>query len=298
MEEAEEAGPLADQRHNSDCSRAHSDPLVNPLLSVIIPAYNEAQRLPQTLRLLHDFFDSQLYPAEVLVVDDGSSDSTAALVAAQMDTWPALRLLRASHAGKGHAIRQGVAAARGAYLFFCDADLSMPINELPRFLPPMLADCDIAIGSREGPGARRYGEPLYRHMLGRLFNHFIRLATGLSFADTQCGFKCLRIAVARDLCAHQTLSGWAFDVELLVIARRRGYRIIEVPIQWYFSPSSRLRPFRDALRMARDVWIVRRNDRNRRYESRLDKDTSSHIAGSQKPQTEPQRTAYRLKKLR
>jgi dolichyl-phosphate beta-glucosyltransferase len=245
----------------------HSSPSADPdpFLSIIIPAYNEAQRLPQALQLLRDFLESQPYIAEVLVVDDGSGDETAAVVGAQMAAWPALQLLRADHAGKGHAIRLGALAARGAYVFFCDADLSMPIDELPRLLSPVLNDSDMAIAAREGPGARRYGEPLYRHMLGRLFNSFVRIAIGLPLADTQCGFKCLRAEVARDLCTQQTIDGWAFDVELLAIARQRGYRVVEIPVPWHFSPSSRLQPLRDALRMAHEVWTIRANDRKRRY---------------------------------
>lgn len=267
--------------------------LANPLLSIIIPAYNEAKRLGSTLRLLHNFLADQPYSAEVLVVDDGSEDDTAAQVAfwrergwgaaslAQGPGPSSLRLLRSMHTGKGQAIRLGVSAARGEYVFFCDADLSMPISELPRFLPPALTDYDMAIGSREGPGARRYHEPLYRHILGRLFNYFIRLAVGLPFADTQCGFKCLRRAVAQELSTQQTITGWAFDVELLVIGQRRGYRIVVVPIQWYFRASSRLRPFRDALRMAQEVWTIRGNDRNHHYDAPLADGTTALISQKQ-----------------
>jgi hypothetical protein len=149
--------------------------------------------------------------------------------------------------------------AGGDYRFICDADLSMPIEELPRFLPPGMTDVDVAIASREVAGARRYGEPLHRHWVGRAFNTVVRLLAIPDFQDTQCGFKCFRGPVAEDLFSVQRLDGWTFDVEVLFIALRRGYRVREVPIPWYFEPGSRVRIATDSLAMLIDLFRIRRN---------------------------------------
>jgi dolichyl-phosphate beta-glucosyltransferase len=155
--------------------------------------------------------------------------------------------------------------ARGQYRFMCDADLSMPVDEINRFIPPLQADFDLAIGSREAPGAVRYNEPFYRHLGGRLINLTIRLLALPGMQDTQCGFKCFRAEVAQDLFAGLTLDGWSFDVELLYIARKRGYRIAELPIPWYFMTESKVNLIRDTLKMVLDILTIRRNDRNGLY---------------------------------
>jgi hypothetical protein len=147
----------------------------------------------------------------------------------------------------------------------CDADLSMPIEQVNRFLPPALAAPDVVIGSREVPGARRYGEPMHRHLGGRFINLLIRLLILPGLQDTQCGFKCFRAAVAQDLFQHQTLPGWSFDIELLHIAHRRGYRVVEVPIDWYYRPESKVSALRDALRMISDIFRIRSNGRRGLY---------------------------------
>jgi dolichyl-phosphate beta-glucosyltransferase len=149
--------------------------------------------------------------------------------------------------------------ARGEYRFMCDADLSMPVTEISKFLPPTLADYDILIASREGPGSVRYNEPLYRHLGGRAINLIIRLLALPGLQDSQCGFKCFAAWAAEDLFQVQTLSGWSFDIELLYVARRRGYRLVEVPIHWYYQTESKVHAVRDALRMTRDIFIIRRN---------------------------------------
>lgn len=230
-----------------------------PFLSVVVPAYNEAARLPATLDALAAYLARQPYSAEVIVVDDGSSDATADVVRGRAGTWPALRLLTAAHRGKGHAVKLGLLATTGDYAFLCDADLSMPIEGLARFVSAAASGVDVAIASREGPGAHRYGEPPYRHLMGRAFNTFVRWAVLPGVQDSQCGFKYLRGDLARQLAMVQTVDGWGFDVELLCVARRWGYRVVEVPIGWYYAPSSRIRPLRDAWRMAREVWTIRRN---------------------------------------
>jgi len=216
--------------------------------------------------------EKQDYDAEVIVVDDGSQDDTAGVVQRFSVAYPYIRLIRNEHRGKGHAVKTGMLAARGEHLFQCDADLSMPIEELSRFLPPVLTDYDVAIGSREVPGARRYGEPAYRHLMGRVFNLIVRLFAVRGFQDTQCGFKCFRREVARDLFSAQTMDGFGFDVEILFIARRRGYHVVEVPIDWYFRANSRVSPVKDTVRMLRDVLRVRWNAWRGKYDTRRAKE--------------------------
>jgi dolichyl-phosphate beta-glucosyltransferase len=156
-------------------------------------------------------------------------------------------------------------AARGEYRFICDADLSMPIDEIVRFLPPQLTDFDVAIGSREAPGAVRYDEPWHRHVMGRVFNTIVRMFAVHGFQDTQAGFKMFRAEVAEALFPLQTLNGWSFDVEILFIAQKRGYRIVEVPIHWYYKANTRIHPIRDSIDMFLDVLRIRRNALRGRY---------------------------------
>jgi glycosyltransferase involved in cell wall biosynthesis len=235
-------------------------------LSIIIPAHNEEKRLPHTLELVFEFLENQSYSAEVLVVENGSQDKTFQVAERYKRHYPFLRVLHEDDRGKGLAVQQGMLAAQGAYRFMCDADLSMPITELNRFLPPTLTDFDIAIASREAPGSVRYNEPYYRHLGGRAVNTMIRVLAIPDLHDTQCGFKCFRAPVAEDLFSHQTLQGWSFDIEILYIANLRGYRIVEVPIPWYFNPETKLNPVRDAIRMGLDILTIRRNARGCFYE--------------------------------
>jgi len=232
-----------------------------PFLTIVIPAYNEEQRLPVTLPQVLAFAEAQDYPVEVLVVDNASTDRTAEIVRQMAADHPVLSLLHQPVRGKGAAVRKGMLEGRGEYLFMCDADLAMPIEEVNKFLPPALSGYDVAIASREAPGAVRYNEPWYRHLMGRVFNLIVRLLAVPGIQDTQCGFKCLRREVARDLLAVQVVDGWAFDVEILHIALLRGYRIVEVPINWYYGEGSRVSPLRDSLRMLREVIRIRRNSR-------------------------------------
>ena len=239
-----------------------------PFLSIVIPAFNEADRLPQSLPQVLAFAAGQAYRVEILVVDNGSTDGTAGIVRDLAPHPPNLRLLQEPRRGKGLAVRAGVLAAEGEYRFICDADLSMPIEQIHRFLPPALVGVDVAIGSREAPGAVRHREPTYRHWIGRVFNWLVRLLAVPGVEDTQCGFKCLRGSVAEDLCRVQRLGGWAFDVELLFIARKRGYSLVEVPIDWYYGPGSRVRPLEDSWGMLMDLFRIRRNWRLGLYQPR------------------------------
>ncbi len=236
------------------------------LLSLIVPVYNEERRLPATLDTIFDFLDSQAYTAEVLVVENGSQDNTIQIAEAFEASHANYRLLIEQRRGKGLAVRRGMLEARGEYRFICDADLSMPITEVNRFLPPQLDDFDIAIASRELPGAIRYGEPVYRHLIGRVFNHVVRAVAVPGFQDTQCGFKCFRAAVAEDLFGVQQLEGMGFDVEILFVGTKRGYKIVEVPIPWYYDPDSRVRLAQDSLAMFRDLFRIRRNWRQGFYD--------------------------------
>jgi glycosyltransferase involved in cell wall biosynthesis len=230
-----------------------------PHLSIVIPAHNEEQRLPGSLTRILEHLRSQPYRWEVLVVENGSRDGTAAVAERFAREVPGVRVLREGQRGKGLAVRRGMLEAAGDYRFICDADLSMPIDQIDRFLPPMLEDYDIAIASREAPGAVRYGEPPHRHWIGRIFNWIVRLLAVPGFQDTQCGFKCFRAEAAEALFPLQRLQGWTFDVELLFVAVRRGYRVVEVPIPWHYNPGSRVSLLRDSLAMFTDLFRIRRN---------------------------------------
>ena len=235
-----------------------------PFLSIIIPAHNEETRLPHSLGQVFAFLEKQAYSAEVIVVENASHDRTLEVAQRLAGEWPALRLLHEDSPGKGRAVRHGMLEARGEYRFVADADLSMPIEQVNRFLPPA-CQCDIAIASREAPGAVRYGEPLYRHFTGRVFNLLIRTLVLPGLQDTQCGFKCFRAAAAEDIFRFQTLLGWSFDVELLAIARLRGYTITEIGIPWYYNSGSKINVLRDSLRMFLDLLAIRRNARRGVY---------------------------------
>jgi dolichyl-phosphate beta-glucosyltransferase len=236
-----------------------------PLLSIIIPAYNEGNRLPTTLPEVAEFVQAQPYMAEIVVVNNNSRDNTRAIADEIAAKFPFIRVLNEPIQGKGAAVRAGMRAGAGEYLFIADADLSMPIEEVNKFLPPCIENYDVAIGSREAPGAVRYHEPEYRHLMGRVFNFIVKVLAVPGFQDTQCGFKSFHRTAALDLFTHQTIDGWAFDVELLFIARRRGYTIVEVPIDWYYRANSRISPLRDAVNMLREVLRIRLNGWRGRY---------------------------------
>jgi glycosyltransferase involved in cell wall biosynthesis len=234
-------------------------------LSIIIPAHNEEHRLPPTLKAIDAYLDKQTYASEVVVVENGSQDLTPVVAEAFAADHPRVRVLREAGRGKGLAVRRGMLEAGGAYRFICDADLSMPITELHKFLPPALSGYAVAIGSREAPGARRFNEPRYRHVQGRVFSQLVKTFALPGFEDTQCGFKCFTAAAAEDLFRVQVFNGMSFDVEVLYIARQRGYKIVEVPIDWYYRAESRVQPLADPLRMLRDILVLHRNWRRGVY---------------------------------
>jgi len=241
--------------------------LTFPLLSIIIPALNEEKRLPATLETIRVFLNQQNYLSEVLVVDSGSSDRTLQIAQDFAGSNPVVRVLHEEQRGKGRAVRAGMLAARGKYRFFGDADLSMPIEEINRFLPPQLPDPQVVIASREVAGSVRYGEPEIRHLSGRVFNTLVRWIALPGLQDTQCGFKLFRDDIAEDVFQRQTIFGWTFDVEVLYIARLHGYTITEVGVPWYYNADSKVRMWQDAWNMVTDLIQIRRNARRGVYDA-------------------------------
>ncbi len=247
-----------------------------PFLSVVIPAYNEERRLPQTLETIERFLAQQAYDSELIVVDDGSGDRTAAIVESFAATHPRVALIRNDHRGKGYAVRTGMLAARGHIVLFSDADLSTPIEEIKAILPWFDRGYGAVIGSREGKGARRIKEPFYRHFMGRVFNMIVRILTVRGIDDTQCGFKAFRDDVARDVFSRMKLYGenakritdamvTGFDVEVLFLAQKAGIKIKEVPVEWRYGSETKVNPLKDSWRNFRDVVKVRWNDLRGRY---------------------------------
>jgi len=236
-----------------------------PFLSIVIPSHNEEKRLPKTLEAIDEFLCSQSYSSEILVVENGSVDRTYEVASGYCSRISNLQVIQVEGRGKGLAVKEGMLMARGEYRFFCDADLSMPIKEVNRFLPPALPDVEIAIGSREIPGAVRYNEPVYRHLVGRIFNSMVRLLALPDLQDTQCGFKCFRADITEDIFPCQVFKGMSFDAEILYIATLRGYKITEVPIPWYFNADSRVQLFKDSFQMGKDLLTIRRNARKGFY---------------------------------
>ena len=237
-----------------------------PFLSIIIPAHNEEKRLPETLEQVFNFLQQQKFTYEVVIVENCSRDRTLDIAqeyAKQHD--PNCVVVQEPVPGKGSAVRCGMLTARGKYRFMCDADLSMPIAEIIRFLPPELDDYDIAIGSRESPGAVRYNEPYYRHLGGRLVNTMIQAFILKGLNDTQCGFKCFSAPIAEDIFRTQTLTNFSFDIELLYISRMRDYQIEEIPISYYYDTETTLSPVQAAFQMAKDILTIRRNARRDLY---------------------------------
>jgi len=240
--------------------------LSKPFLSLVVPVYNEAERLAQSINAIDVYVGQNNFATEVVVVENGSTDNTLQLAQTFAQTRSYLRVFSEDQRGKGLAVKRGMLEARGDYRVMCDVDFSMPIEQVNRFIPPNLTNVDIAIGSREVPGARRFEEPAYRHLIGRIFNTMVRYLVLPGLQDTQCGFKCFRGDVADVVFPLQTLTGMSFDTEVLFIARKKSFSITEVPIDWYFDPDSRVRLMEDSLRMAFDLIAIRRNARKGVYD--------------------------------
>ena len=236
--------------------------MAQPRLSIVIPAFNEEHRIRSTLDQVITFLVSRPYSWEIVVADDGSTDATVRLVSELADGRPEVKLLRLPHRGKGWAVQQGMLAADGEFRFLCDADLSMPIEQVERFLPPQIEEATIVVGSREAPNSRRIGEPIRRHLMGRIYNWLVRRLAVPGVSDTQCGFKCFPGEQASALFQRQRTSGFAFDVEILFLARRSGLKVTEIGIDWYFREESKVRPLLDSVVMTWDLikirWLHRR----------------------------------------
>ena len=241
--------------------------MTKPFLSIIIPAFNESNRLPPSLEKIDAFLTQQAFTCEVIVVENGSADDTLAVAESFKTKMPYLKVIHEEQRGKGLAVQRGMLEATGDYRFFCDADLSMPIEQVLRFLPPALDSVDVSIGSREVAGAHRIDEPGYRHLIGRVFNTMVRWMVLPGLQDTQCGFKCFRGEIADQVFPLQTLAGMSFDAEVLFIARKMGYTIQEVPIDWTFNADSRVRLVRDSLRMAFDLLDIRLKSARGQYDT-------------------------------
>lgn len=228
-------------------------------LSIIFPAHNEEGRITTTLQKTIAFLEKQPYTSEIIVVENGSQDSTLEIARVFTKEFPSLKVIHEDARGKGLAVKRGMLEATGEYRFICDVDLSMPVEEVNRFLPPLLSS-DITIASREAPGAIRYNEPEYRHIIGRIFNFIVRVLALPGLHDTQCGFKCFSAQAAEELFPYQTIDGWTFDVEVLYVARKLGYPIKELGIPWYHDPNSKVKVLRDSFQMLVDLLKIRLND--------------------------------------
>ncbi|HEY3116270.1 MAG TPA: dolichyl-phosphate beta-glucosyltransferase [Chloroflexota bacterium] len=238
-------------------SEGSSSPRGQVELSVIIPAFNEEQRLPAAIPSLEAHLDQLNLSAEVLIIENGSTDRTFEVADGFAANSSRVRALHLPERGKGRAARHGMLAATGKWLVLCDADFSMPVEYIERLVAALQGGADVAIASREVAGAVRIGEPWHRHAMGRVFNALVRWLMLPGIQDSQCGFKAFRREAAQDLFAHETIDGWTFDVEVLYMARRRGYRIVEVPIPWRYDASSRVQPVRDTIGMLRELLMLR-----------------------------------------
>ena len=238
-----------------------------PYLSVVIPAYNEEKRILPTLDRIRGYLELQVYFGDVIVVDDGSTDRTARLIEERAAAWPSLTLIRnGRNRGKGYSVRNGFESAKGQILLFSDADLSTPIEEIDKLLAAIRSGADVAIGSRALEKSDvRIHQPWYRELMGKTFNRIVRCIAVPGIHDTQCGFKAFTRKAAEAIIGRQRLCGFSFDVEMLFIARRKGFSIREIPVVWMNEPNSRVRAIADSLKMLGDLIRIRWLHRNSRY---------------------------------
>ena len=230
-----------------------------PKYSIIVPAYNERRRIGATLENLVAHLRAKQWSAEVVVVDDGSSDDTTEIVTRMGEESPEIRLVRnPGNRGKGYAVRNGMMQARGSILLFTDADLSAPIAEAEKLFAEMEKGADVAIGSRWLDSSLQYHrQPLKRRILGRIYNLFVRGLLGFPYRDTQCGFKAFTREAAEKIFPLQRISRWGFDPEVLYLAHRQRLKVAEVPVIWGHDERSTIHPYRDGFRMGCDVLKIR-----------------------------------------
>jgi dolichyl-phosphate beta-glucosyltransferase len=243
-----------------------------PKYSVVIPAFNESARIPATLESVIECVRANGWDAEIIVVNDGSTDNTAEIVQNMARSAPEVRLLEnPGNRGKGYAVRNGVLHSLGEVVMFTDSDLSAPMNEAERLFAAIAGGADIAIGSRWLESSRQtHRQPLYRQFFGRCFNTVCRMVMNLPFADTQCGFKAFTRAAAQTVFQLQTIERWGFDPEILFIALKRGYRIQEVPVSWAHDARTRMSYLRDGMQMLKELAMVRWNALTGLYSRRID----------------------------
>ncbi len=226
-------------------------------LSLVIPAYNEAHRIRHTLESVYEFLSTQDYSYEVILCNDGSNDSTGTIAQAFLAGKSNSKILDLTHKGKGAAVKEGMLAARGQNVFMCDADLAMSLEQINLFLDEMSKGFDIAIGSRELMGSHRIEEPKLRYFAGRMFNLIVKFMAIRKYRDTQCGFKCFSSKSAYKIFSSVKTDGWAFDVEVLLLAGRWGYSVSEVPIKWHHGTNSKVKFTSAAFEMLRDIFLMR-----------------------------------------
>jgi glycosyltransferase involved in cell wall biosynthesis len=250
-----------------------------PRYSIVIPAYNERARILATLESVVECVRDKAWDAEVIVVNDGSSDETARLVSDFAASSPEVRLMQnPSNRGKGYSVKAGLLHAHGEIVMFTDADLSAPIEEAERLFAAIAEGADIAIGSRWLATSRQtHRQPLYRQIFGRCFNALTRAVMRLPYADTQCGFKAFTREAAQTVFQLQTIERWGFDPEILFIARKRHYRVKEVPVSWAHDARSRISYLRDGLQMLKELAIVRWNALTGRYGKEITEVERPHL---------------------
>jgi len=238
-----------------------------PQYSIIIPAYNEGERIGTTLERVLNYSDSRGWKVEVLVVNDGSRDNTVEIVRHYAKDNPCLRLLEnPGNRGKGFSVRNGMLHAQGKILLFTDADLSSPIQEADKLFAAIASGADIAIGSRWlNTQLQSRRQPLHRQLFGRAFNLMLRLVLGLRFKDTQCGFKAFTSAAAQAIFPLQNIERWGFDPEILYLAKRFHFKVAEVPVVWSHREGTQIHPLRDGIRMLGEVMRVRLNAISGKY---------------------------------
>jgi len=235
----------------------------NPIfLSIVIPAYNEEKRIGQSLQGIKDYLKKKDYEAEIIVIDDGSSEATAEISRRILSDWPLAEVISLrKNCGKGAAVREGMLKARGQLILFTDTDLSTPIEELEKFLPLAVEGYEVVIGSRALPGSEiRKRQSWLREHLGKFFNLMVRLSVMKGIKDTQCGFKLFKKEAAKEIFSRLQTTGFAFDVEALLLARKLGYKIAQVPVVWINSPESRVRLFRSSIRMLWELFKIKKGD--------------------------------------
>jgi len=236
--------------------------------SIIIPAYNESERLTVSLPKVLDFIDRQTLQAEIVVVNDGSSDDTAGVVRRFALLHSEIRMVEnPGNRGKGYSVRNGMLHAQGDVLLFTDADLSSPIYEADKLFAAIRDGADVAIGSRWlRAELQTERQPWHRQLYGRLFNLALRIVLGLKYRDTQCGFKAFTRAAAQTVFQLQTIERWGFDPEILFIAIKRGFWIIEVPVSWAHDERSRMSYLKDGMKMLEEIAVIRWNAFRGRYD--------------------------------